>query len=203
MLHEMPLRVPSGWLGLLSTLQAATLDDVYLAGGALRDTTMRRAVKDLDVFVTHSNAAIAAVDMLFKEAGYYLCQDVEPAYCANMPHVAAVRGYSRWMNFEHTASLYAGHSLTGDDLDVNVIFHETSLSLPQLFERFDFGICQIGCGVDGTVLADGRFQVDVHNRVFTMLPRTAAHAEQKRRSLIRWDRLRNKYPDFKLRIGGS
>lgn len=153
---------------------------VVLSGGALRDWGHGVPVKDIDLFVAHSERHVEAVDASFITRGWSRIQNIPPS-CEGLGEVVAVLGYA-----------FPGR------LDINIVFLAADVDLSPLgiAGRNDFGICQIAAWLEG---GEWRFDYteaflqDVMEKTFTL-----TRAGDEARSLRRYERLQVKYPAYRL-----
>lgn len=175
--------VPASWLSLLSSIEVATGMTPVLAGGALRDRYHSVPVKDLDIFLPYSTEAVKNVRRVFDDAGFSLFQEAHMEY-EEMTDCLLVLGF---------------RDLHGLLPDVNIIFLRENVSADheQVVERIDFGICQIGVFLNENGVAEfyytNAFVEDVLNKTFTLV-----REYDQDRSLRRFERLKQKYPNHRL-----
>lgn len=160
------IEIPNEWRDLLSQIQAVD-PSAIIAGGAVRDWILARQPRDIDIFVKRlSEDDINALNLAIVEGTY-----IESA--------------------EHDDSVSASGCYNGHSLPVNIIWCSTSITPKERFERFDFGICK--AAFDGKeVITHPEFDWDVKHQIFTL--RRASNYLQTIESLIRYNRLREKYP---------
>lgn len=159
----------------LQKLDAVIHGDVVVGGGAPRDIINDKPVKDIDVFLHYTDHNVAAVNGAFE--GWSVTQDCSMEYMTD--DVVRVLEYSLWPTWT----------------PVNFIFMRDTVSLNSALDRFDFGICQVGCLSDGKMYSTRAFQQDLHERTFTMMRHESV---EKDRSLRRWERLSSKYQGWTL-----
>jgi hypothetical protein len=120
------------------------------------------------------------LDECLKYDGWTLTQSI-PASCADLGEVVEVRGYQK-----------------SGQTDLNIIYLDPEVDLSPLgiAGRNDFGICQIAAWLEG---GEWRFDYteafidDVMAKTFTL-----TREGDEARSLRRYERLREKYPDHRL-----
>lgn len=161
--------MPRLWFHELSLITACGFT-ARIAGGCLRDHDNQRPVKDVDIFVNY------APDLrVLSESFGWTCN---PA--ANYGDIADVAGLWTYVK---------------DGVEFNVIMLDRALSVDELAQRMDFGLCQIVAVDADHVLVTPQYLADLEVRTFTQLDplRTT-------RSLRRWERLKLKYPEWELVI---
>ncbi|CDN47553.1 hypothetical protein [Neorhizobium galegae] len=173
--------LPADWRKVLDEIGQATSTNPVLSGGALRDHFLGAPVKDLDIFIPWSMDALNSLNEYLEGRGYARVQNIPPS-CEGLGEVVAVVGYSKF-----------------GEIDLNVIFLDNAVDLSPLgvAQRNDFGICQIaawinefgGWSFDYTTA----FLTDALGNSFTLL-----RQGDEARSLRRFERLKEKYPDHKL-----
>lgn len=158
---------------IVRALRQAGFDQAICAGGAVRDAINGKPVKDIDIFIAHVGEGLkvrleAALHMEFK----YLC-----ASYGTMGEVNTV-----W-------------DAVGLEVPVQVIELLPGYVPLDRVATMDFGICQ--CWNDGyNIDKTPAFSLDFMLDTFTLV-----QCENKRefeRSMRRWKRLSQKYPEFTL-----
>ncbi|WP_422023414.1 hypothetical protein [Pyruvatibacter mobilis] len=182
MLYPIPLEVPADALRILRTVEKAAGVPAFLGGGALRDLYHGIPYKDLDIFF-EGGGDTAAVE---RSSEVYLAVTRQ-----NYHHVTGAPS-SLW---DSVTDLYTTCVYRKEE-EVNVIALRKASTLEEVLHRFDFGICQIGCGSDGQVFATPAFVNDYAKETFTLMK-----PEEADRSLTRWERLRVKFPEHRLVLG--
>ncbi len=163
------LSIPDDWVTLLKQLQEKDPSAV-LAGGAIRDIyCARKPVHDLDFFVkAGTNAGFSQFRAQGSQTDYQ-----------GMTYVEGIQWYPSAL-----------------PLPCNVITGSGYDSVYQLLETFDYGLCQIAFdGMD--IIRTGRFDWDYKHGVMT-LRLTARQGDRRDLSLARFERWREKYPEFTL-----
>lgn len=153
---------------------------MVLAGGALRDEYLGRAqdIKDYDIFFYDKRDNIARVVRTYLSG--FLTPPEEPygnvSECVWQAEVQ-VPGVDRLVNFVAIAVPPSSRGLARD-----------------VVHRCDFGICQIAWdGVRDYITA--AFHKDLDNKTFTLRP-DILEPNKLERSQRRWDRFKERYPDF-------
>lgn len=159
---------------IIDTVAAATGAPAFVAGGFLRDRDHGVEPKDIDVFLTYTDSALAAVRYAFRHWRPF--QMIPKNYVDGMNGVEAVLGYE----------------LPGFAWPINIIFLSKEATMETVLSRFDFGLCQIG--TDGVaVYTTDAYDTDKDSRTFTLV---SDHSPP--RSLRRFERFQEKYPGYKL-----
>lgn len=168
----------------LLRLHAGGFPEAIAAGGAIRDWLNGRegSVKDVDIFIQDQPMYLANL----KEAlvGYVHVKVVVPERIA------------QYMQFEGVVCV---HEFTSPlhPAPVQVIVMNRKVEPMFTIMRHDFGICQIG--FDGeTIYTTPEYDTDQKNKTFTLV-----RCRDKRdydRSMHRWARLKQRYPDWQLHI---
>lgn len=163
-----------------------------VAGGALRDMLMHKPVKDYDIFIPSRPVFADPDDELLYDRAEFL-RSIFP----KMKTICG-EGFLRYAGgrFADVVAIYD----TKDDIDgcpIQIIAVNTPVTPAIMMERIDFGLCR--------VVHDGNFchihpdfYHDSTSRVFTL--RRSENQQQFDRSMERFRRLREKYPDFALSI---
>lgn len=177
-MHTMHLQVPEPWLDVVWDLGRFVPNRIWLAGGALRDLHLGREVKDLDLWL----AAGADLDALMPAVEGW--KQVNTVTAASTPGDLAFTG---------TYILPPG--AWGETMPpVNLIQMARATTLEDILGSFDYGICQIGMGVDRVVLATDAYIHDVASATITRTnyDRTEINAAQRR------SRLATKFPHWRI-----
>lgn len=173
--------IPKAWRNALASVQH-TFPDAVLAGGALRDREHGVKVKDLDIFISTTGmrdryGAGTIVSKLQRDGWASVELNGEESYKDD-----GGRGIVAVVDVKYPGAP-----------DVNII----ALKNFKL-EEFDFGICQIM--FDGKTIVRSRdYHLDAAARQFRLIPQVTDKLFG--RSLDRWFRLREKYPDWSLHLG--
>lgn len=170
--------VPREWLDCRKTLETATGSPVYLAGGALRDLDNGAEVKDLDFWVYAENLEQARHAVRF-------ALGKEPTNRCYLEYTTFAE--ARGIQAIDTYEVYYG--------EVQVIFLTEPLSLHQLLQGFDFGLCQIG--VDGFDIA--YTESYLKDRLTQTI--TITRPDNDERLAKRIARLQDKYPAHIIKGG--
>lgn len=167
------MQIPAAYSAVLADVQAI-FPGSMIAGGALRDLDNERPVKDLDVFCPY----VGDLENFKARVGTLGGQ-----------LIGVMGGYDAWATTECVGVL----DLETPHGPVQLIGLNTGPET--ILPRIDFGICQIG--YDGTqVIRTVAYEIDKAAKTFTII-RTDG-PEQTERSLRRFDRLSEKYPDWRL-----
>lgn len=156
----------------LSKLHVAGATSAVIAGGAVRDSLFGKPVKDIDIFVS-------------KEQAHFITEvfSVEKnLYCGyiNIPDVDGVFDIP----------------VTHTELPVQIITMDEGMSPADRLHTFDFGFCQVA--YDGkNIITTENFLNDYKNNTITLVYCENQHEYD--RSMRRFERLKEKYPDHILR----
>lgn len=175
--------IPMAWRRALAAVHVA-YPEAIIAGGALRDREHGVKVKDLDIFVSsHSNASMEQARNVYAElrkSGWVdIDIDMEKTYTSSDRIISGV------LNAKFPGAP-----------PVQIIVGTWAMS--SVVPEIDFGICQIS--FDGKEIRRSRDYVeDAARRQFRLIPKVDDQGFV--RSLTRWARLKEKYPDWKLHLG--
>lgn len=169
--------IPKAWRSALASVKLS-YPEAVIAGGALRDREHGVKVKDIDIFV---NDKTCSADIIRKLRA------------------------TGWADIQLN-----GDDSYGDGASERQIVAVLDLKYPgcpdiQLIamrqfklEEIDFGICQIA--FDGTrIIRTPDYHLDMQAKQFRLIPKVADAMFV--RSLARWARLKEKYPEWKLHLG--
>jgi hypothetical protein len=161
-------KIPSAWVDYLTQIQQE-YPQAVLGGGCLRDLYHDKEVKDVDIFIPNSTEC---------------SQDFLDAYSDAI--TAKLSDYNGFANQDVSCVLTMNNNIKSE-----LIF----ITTPTAIERFDFGICQIQ--FDGkSLLYSDHFMNDVTNKTFTLV--RCDNSKQYDRSMTRYERLLQKYPNYKF-----
>ncbi len=166
---------------ILSRLHAGGFPEAIVAGGALRDyrTGREHEVKDIDVFI--------------EDKPLYLNQ-LNNAFAGWSHKLAVPERVAQYMQFEGVVCVQEYVSPT-NAVPVQVIVMNRSVEPQSTIERHDFGACQVA--FDGTRwYATEAFEKDLTDKTFTLV--RCRDEKDRKRSLKRWERLSNKFTDWRL-----
>jgi hypothetical protein len=173
------ITLPEAWFNILAQVRSV-LPSAYLAGGAIRDYDNGRPVKDLDVFFTEPFEFHGPLDKALE--GLYLYR----TWCPG-----------QYMDTQNEV----GSTFTYDSLcglpQLNLIQLDKQFNPPDIIERVDFGLCQIGAdqlGVEFTAA----YEFDKANQCLTLT--RAESVQGVKRSLRRYERLSKKYEGWRLNV---
>lgn len=155
--------------------------NAVVSGGYLRDTLNSVPPKDIDVFCGPlSDGALKLLNSMF------------PAMRQQVSEAAA--DYVFGSENRGVAAVWdLGIAPEGLPMQLIVVTPETAVL--DVFKRNDFGICQLQD--DGeTLTMTAACAKDMAERTFTLV--ACENERERERSLRRWARLGEKYPDFKL-----
>jgi len=146
-----------------------------LAGGYLRDTLTGRTPKDIDVFIPSP----------------------EPGAVRNFESVMKCSpdsGAAEYMDRGEVAAIW---TVPGFAVPVQVISLKPGLCPVDRARNHDFGICQVWHDGTGQYMTE-IFAKDLANRTFTLA--ACEDSTEFARSMRRWDRLKEKFPEWALVI---
>lgn len=172
--------IPQQWRDVLTTLKLNGFPEAVIAGGALRDLTHGVPVKDVDIFVHHTSEFDKKLDKAFPGQWRKLLTESSTDYLnGTFDTVVAV----------------VDLTVDGVTTPIQIIALSVIPTIDAAMARFDFGICQIV--YDGSaVQMTQAFVDDVRGKTFTVI--RSDTEEQMKRTLKRWDRFKEKYPQHAL-----
>lgn len=154
-------------------------------GGCLRDSYHDIGlIKDVDIAVPDTPETLAAISMFTQRHGVRRRDQFIGDY-GNYPDVLLSVALQTTLGF-----------------DVNfVVLTAEEISTEFVAERCDFGICQIAHDGKALFVTDA-FVEDSRNRTFTYL-REPFDQQQLDRSLRRWERFKEKFTGWTLKVSGA
>lgn len=180
--NNIAVLLPPEWINTIRTFSLVSRQRIVLSGGALRDLYLGKPPKDLDLFLPYSEEAEANIHTQAQSLGYTRFQQVDNEYVQNLSDVEYVAGYRHPLNIE-----------------LNFVFLNSDKPFDAFSVAFrnDFGICQIAtrlspAGFAETIVTNA-FDEDVRDKTFTI-----THDHDPARSKRRWERLREKFPEYRL-----
>lgn len=177
-------------------------------GGCLRDTFCGVGpIKDIDVAVADTEANHRAIDAYVKKLRAAHDEEDEPGSLREMLGFSSVHvtnmplGYGNFPDVVRSISVEAPGETTvnfvvvdlSDDIGLGPM-HPINVAA-----RCDFGICQIAMDGQGEVYVTEPFTQDLQNKTFTYT-REPFDQAQWDRSLRRWERLKDKFEGWTLKL---
>ena len=178
------LTIPSAWRAALGAVQSV-VPQAVLAGGALRDRDNGKKVKDLDIFLPVSENTWYDLDTV--------CRAM-----TKMDFEATISESKMYPQSDNRIVGVVDVKYVGAP-PLQLIVGEWGRSINDLFQLFDFGICQIA--FDGRDIHRSKdYAIDLRDKKFRLVtPRTTQSFEQ---SVERFARLKHeKYQDWKFDLG--
>jgi hypothetical protein len=167
---------------ILEALQRAIPGSVHIAGGAVRDTILDRHIRDIDIFLHHTDGDPAAA-LLRTEFGYVKVGE--------------------WKQYEHFSDpmvvRVAKFEKADETIPVCLIGLAEALSPHDNIARFDFGVCMAAWTGGGSMITSNDFKRDVESKTFTLC--RADNLAQFAYSMVRFEKLTaDRYKDWTLSI---
>lgn len=164
---------------ILSEFHNAGYPSAVIAGGAMRDLTFGRAIKDIDVFISYEDD---------KRVSQF---DVD-----NRSYI--YKEFSGYMNIPDVGRIYSVEQQNNNVNDINynieVISMDKGMSPFDRIDTFDFGICQIAFN-GSEIYKTEHFKHDEQNKTVTLVYCENQHEWD--RSTYRYERsLSKKYSEF-------
>lgn len=179
----------------MGTLNEILPAPVILAGGAVRDALLNRPIKDYDFFTASRVPTLGEVFLLELELG------LEEGSIRTQPTYDDEEGY---FADEVAAILSWPHPVTGIEVQLIILRGEYT-TLRDFVARFDLGLCQCALTTNEWCFSPAFF-TDVEQRTMTYLRQPSMIGElvtensqsEIDRSVRRYARLHNKYPQYRL-----
>ena len=166
--------VPSSWKNYLLELQKS-FPTAVIGGGCLRDLWFDKPVKDIDIFICNTT------------------NERQLDYIEGKILVKQTYNYGNLSNIEVTRVVDEGTRIDG--IPVELIF----INNPDVMGRFDFSICQIMYDGDLVEYTSEFLQSTITNNIKLL---RCDNKKQFDRSMKRFDRLKEKYPEFIIDLNG-
>ena len=160
-------------------------------GGALRDAFLGAPIKDIDIAVENTGANREAI-----EAFVSARRDFDPVETSGLLGTTV---HSQELHYGHFPDVVQSLTVeTVGQIPVNFVMLDMGqpLTMRLVTERCDFGICQIAMSNGGFFVTE-EWYTDYRNKTFTYL-RDPFDEAQYQRSLRRWDRFKDKYPEWTM-----
>jgi hypothetical protein len=157
------------YVTILATLQQIA-PEAHIAGGAVRDTILKKPIHDIDVFADNEHVDVVAA-RLRASCGY-----------------VKVGEWVEYLGFSDPAMLRVAKFEKADEaIPVCVIGLKSAYSSPRAnISRFDFGVCMAAFDGEATIRTD-EFERDVADQTFTL--HRADNAKQFDYSMSRYDKI--------------
>jgi hypothetical protein len=154
---------------------------VHIAGGAVRDTILERPIRDIDIFIHHTDGSAAAV-LLRSEFGYVKVGEWKQYEMFSDPMVACVAKFEK----------------ADETIPVCLIGLKDDLHPQHNIERFDFGVCMAYWHGREFKTTD-QFKADIEQKTFTLY--RADNYHQFAYSMVRYKKLTaDRYQGWSLSI---
>jgi hypothetical protein len=164
---------------ILGTLQQAIPSSVHIAGGAVRDTILDRPIRDIDIFLHHSDGDPAAA-LVRTKFGYVKVGEWVQYLSFSDPMVVRVAKFEK----------------ADETIPLCLIGLAEKLSPRDNIARFDFGACMAAWD-GGSMITDGCFRRDIERQTFTLC--RADDFAQFSYSMVRFEKLTaDRYKDWGL-----
>ena len=167
---------------ILEALQRAVPSSVHIAGGAVRDTILDRPIRDVDIFLSNTDADPAAA-LLRAKFGY-----------------VKVGEWKQYMGFSDPMMVRVAKFEKADEtIPICLIGLKEDLSPSDNIERFDFGVCMAAWSGGEFILRDDHFKRDIESKTFTLC--RADNLAQFSYSMVRFEKLTaDRYKGWKLAV---
>jgi hypothetical protein len=168
---------------ILEALQRALPGRPHIAGGAVRDTTLERQIRDIDIFVRDDTSDKAA-GLLRADFGYVKV--------------------GQWRQYEHFSdpmvARVAKFEKADEAIPICLIGLVEDLDTYTNIARFDFGVCVAAWQGGSTAMhGDDRFYRDIESKTFTLC--RADNLAQFSYSMVRFEKLTaDRYKGWKLAV---
>lgn len=171
---------------LLSKFHDAGIKSAVLAGGIVRDTIFGKDPKDIDIFVSQEDFDENKVKIALFEHEVSEC---DFSGYAEIPDVQRVFNISRkYASITEMVKLHC-------DLPAQIIVMQPGMSPLKRIETFDFGFCQVAYDGEKILFTD-HFSKDYLDKTISLVYCENQHEWE--RSMIRFARISQKYPEFRL-----
>lgn len=177
--------IPQQIKDVLSKLHAGGFPSAIVAGGAIRDYIFGKPIKDIDVFVSWDD-------------WFTLAQYCGVSFTKILDRDSAIEAWSLYLEIPDVYCVYGVTPVDGE-LPVQIIVMKPGLTPVQRVDQLDFGFCQAyyDGGRKGIGITN-HFAEDAQKKSITLV-----HCENQNgfyRSMIRYERLMQKYQEFQLVI---
>jgi hypothetical protein len=156
---------------IMEELQRAPLKGpIHIAGGAIRDTILKRPIRDIDLFLPNVSLDEAAA-LLRDKFGY-----------------VKIRKWTRYKNFSDPSVVRVAKLQRADTtIPISLIGLAQGLDARANIARFDWGVCMASWDGGSFFVMDDRFKRDADNETFTLC--RADSLAQFNNSMERYEKL--------------
>lgn len=153
-----------------------------LAGGYLRDAVLGGTPKDIDIFIPYVEPYV--IDRVMQS---YSAVEMKGAKYMPQQEVTRI-----WDVVDSIKT-----ELSTRKLPVQIIMLNKGLNIEERIQQYDFGLCQIW--TEGEIVyCTQSFVDDVNNKTCSLI--VCEDDTQFQRSMRRFDRFKQRYPDLQLKI---
>lgn len=174
--------VPEVWMEVLAAMRAMPSWNIAtIAGGALRDLDQGRPVKDVDIFVPHSEKTRARLEVVITSLG------LDPLDLDVVTHDSPARSAASKIATQLTTAPHFNFHYEGWRFEITQKVE--SFSHRSIIDSFDIGLCMIS--LDGNqIYRSPEYKTDAANKTLTVVRNTGGgelrHAERLRRKYSKW-----------------
>jgi Poly A polymerase head domain len=167
---------------ILEALQRAIPKSVHIAGGAVRDSILKRPIRDIDIFLHHTAGEEAAA-LLRTQFAYVKVGEWKQYLDFSDPMVERVAKFEK----------------ADETIPICLIGLAEALSPHDNIARFDFGICMAAWDGGGSMITSNSFKRDIESNTFTLY--RADNFAQFAYSMVRFEKLTaDRYKDWTLSV---
>ena len=183
----MGIEIPREWREVLTQLKIGGFPEACIVGGALRDLTFGKPIKDVDIFVTARDG---------------MEEEIDDALGVTTSVIVG-QASAEYMN-EGLAGVAGIYAFTLLGTEYQVIALATQVPVGEFamlaMDRVDFGLCRIAYDGNATLYAP-EFVEDAKAKVFKV--RRSENVQQYARTVARYERLVEKYPGFTFDVASE
>ena len=174
------------YAALAAVIEKQTGYTAIVGGGALRDAITGKPVKDIDIFAF---SCVRLLEKLTVNCAPIIYDFIEDGF-TKIPQIT--EGSAEYVNMRGGGVVAVDIYEKAGHLPINVVWLDHVPHASEQAHGFDFGICQVTLTSDNALFTTPAFLRDLENHTFTI---TTSFDDRAQR---RWDRLNEKYYDWKL-----
>jgi hypothetical protein len=152
-----------------------------IAGGALRDLDQGRPVKDVDIFVPHSEKTRPRLEVVIQALG------LDPIDLDEVKHDSTARSTASKLATQLSTASHFNFFYEGWRFEITQKLE--SFDHRSIIESFDIGLCMISLDGD-KIYRSPEYKTDAANKTLTVVRATGGgelrHAERLRRKYSKW-----------------
>lgn len=178
--------LPKEWIDVIDKLAYQTYSIPILAGGALRDLSNSKPIKDVDIFLPYITQA--RFKCLREDTKFYLNWEWRSTWKESTDDDGELISHIRLKSVWEV-------KIPSQNWVYNIIELAEKYTTSELLSTFDFGLCQIGYDYKAkSIVGSSNFYTDYSNKTLTLVNKGTEHMSVEKRL----PRLKAKYSDYEV-----